>query len=141
MGQQFSSAPLHAGPAPHAALWYLGIYAGISGGQTLFQLTSTYLLKYLSVVAARSMHNNMLSCLIRYADVWAGHASERAACTAEHTDQMAESVLEKNASVLEQSIVHRRPCVVSLYISTVQHAAHICCRGGAGSYHLTAVAC
>ena len=67
--QPFSSAPLHAGPAPHAALWYLGIYAGISGGQTLFQLTSTYLLKYLSVVAARSMHNNMLSCLIRYADV------------------------------------------------------------------------
>lgn len=63
--QQVSSAPLHAGPAPHTALWYLAIYAGISGGQTLFQLTSTYLLKYLSVVAARRMHNDMLSSLIR----------------------------------------------------------------------------
>ena len=33
--------------------------------QTLFMLTSTFLVKYLSIKAGRSMHNNMLANLLR----------------------------------------------------------------------------
>ncbi len=47
------------------SLWYLGIYAGISGTQIVFQFSSTLLLKILSLAAARSMHNNMLKALLR----------------------------------------------------------------------------
>ena len=54
-----------AGGAPHSALWYLAIYAGVSGFQIVFQLSSTLLLKILSLAAARSMHNSMLKALLR----------------------------------------------------------------------------
>ena len=53
------------GGAPHSALWYLAIYAGVSGFQIVFQLSSTLLLKILSLAAARSMHNSMLKALLR----------------------------------------------------------------------------
>ena len=53
------------GGAPHGALWYLAIYAGISGTQIVFQFSSTLLLKILSLAAARTMHNNMLKSLLR----------------------------------------------------------------------------
>lgn len=53
------------GGAPHSAIWYLAIYAGVSGTQILFQFSSTLLLKILSLAAARSMHNNMLKALLR----------------------------------------------------------------------------
>lgn len=55
-----------AGGAPHPALWYLGIYAGVSAAQIVFQLSSTLLLKILSLAAARTMHNNMLKALLRW---------------------------------------------------------------------------
>ena len=54
-----------AGGAAHPALWYLAIYAGVSGTQIVFQLSSTLLLKILSLAAARTMHNNMLKSLLR----------------------------------------------------------------------------
>ncbi|KAL3160420.1 hypothetical protein ABBQ32_010743 [Trebouxia sp. C0010 RCD-2024] len=53
------------GGAPHGSLWYLAIYAGISATQIVFQLSSTLLLKILSLAAARTMHNNMLKSLLR----------------------------------------------------------------------------
>ena len=46
-------------------MWYLSIYAGVSATQILFQLSSTLLLKVLSLAAARTMHNDMLKALLR----------------------------------------------------------------------------
>ena len=65
-GTQTLNADLcYTGGAPHSALWYLAIYAGVSGFQIVFQLSSTLLLKILSLAAARSMHNSMLKALLR----------------------------------------------------------------------------
>lgn len=56
----------NAGGAPHGSLWYLAFYAGISATQIVFQLSSTLLLKILSLAAARTMHNDMLKSLLRW---------------------------------------------------------------------------
>ncbi|CAL8468910.1 g8451 [Coccomyxa elongata] len=53
------------GGAPHGPLWYLMIYTIISGIQVLFVLMSQFLLKSLSLAAARSLHNCMLRQLLR----------------------------------------------------------------------------
>lgn len=69
---------LGTGGAPHGSLWFLAIYAGISATQIVFQLSSTLLLKILSLAAARTMHNNMLKSLLRSALLL--HSSTTPAC-------------------------------------------------------------
>ena len=51
----------------HKAVWYLAIYAGISGTQTLLELVRIFAANFLAVRAARALHNGMLARLLRYA--------------------------------------------------------------------------
>ncbi|CAK0780401.1 hypothetical protein CVIRNUC_005040 [Coccomyxa viridis] len=53
------------GGAPHGPLWFLMIYTIISAVQVSFVLASQFLLKYLSLTAARWLHNSMLKQLLR----------------------------------------------------------------------------
>ena len=51
----------------HKALWYLNIYAGLSGLQVAFEMGRTFLARYLSVRAADSLHATLLAKLLRWA--------------------------------------------------------------------------
>ena len=46
-------------------MWYLTIYAGISGAQTLLELVRGFASNFLAVRAARRLHNSMLARLLR----------------------------------------------------------------------------
>lgn len=54
-----------ATPAVHSALWYLGVYAAISGAQVACSLWNSLDVKRLSLKASASLHNNMVKSLLR----------------------------------------------------------------------------
>jgi hypothetical protein len=47
-------------------MWYLTIYAGISGAQTLLELVRGFSSNFLAIRAARHLHNGMLARLLRW---------------------------------------------------------------------------
>ena len=49
----------------HKPMWYLMIYAAISGGQVLLELGRGFLSNYLAVRATRFLHASMLGRLLR----------------------------------------------------------------------------
>ena len=49
----------------HKAMWYLTIYAGISGAQTALELVRGFSSNFLAIRAARHLHNGMLARLLR----------------------------------------------------------------------------
>ena len=55
----------HPPAGAHKAMWYLTIYAGISGAQTLLELVRGFAANFLAVRAARTLHNGMLAKLLR----------------------------------------------------------------------------
>jgi hypothetical protein len=46
-------------------MWYLTIYAGISGAQTALELVRGFSSNFLAIRAARHLHNGMLARLLR----------------------------------------------------------------------------
>ena len=60
-------SPVTANPAAgaHKAMWYLTIYAGISGAQTALELVRGFSSNFLAIRAARHLHNGMLARLLR----------------------------------------------------------------------------
>lgn len=46
-------------------MWYLNIYAAISGAQTAVELLRSFTANFLGIRAARHLHNGMLARLLR----------------------------------------------------------------------------